>query len=108
MTVIYVGNLSDDTDAAGTRILFESYGAIASLRMTFGGSGHRFGSYGLVEMKESSARKAIAELDGRVLNGAILSVREAAESQLPHAEPVPTPSTGDEKTARVVCADTSR
>jgi len=100
MTVIYVGNLSDDTDVARTRTLFERYGAIASLRMTPRGSGHRFDSFGLIEMKESSARKAIAELDGRVLDGSILSVREAAESQLPNAGPVLTPSMGDEKRPR--------
>ncbi len=100
MTMIYVGNLSDDTDAARTRTLFERYGAIASLRMTPRGSGHRFDSSGLVEMKESSARKAIAELDGRVLDGAILSVRESAESQLSNAGPIPTPSMGNEKPPR--------
>ena len=32
-----------------------------------------------------------------MLDGGILSVREAAESQLPNAGPVPTPSMGDEK-----------
>ena len=34
MVMIYVGNMSADTDAARTRTLFERYGAIASLQMT--------------------------------------------------------------------------
>ena len=97
MTVIYVGNLSDDTDAARTRTLFERYGPIAAMHRTPGSSGHRFEGFELIEMEESAARKAIAELDGRVIDGAILSVREATESQLPDTAPATVPSIQDEE-----------
>ena len=98
MTVIYVGNLSDHTDAGQTRALFERYGAVGSMRMTPRGAGHRFDGFGLIEMEESSARRAIAEIDGLVLDGAILDVREATESQrLDTAAPVPVAPNGDDE-----------
>lgn len=77
---IYVGNLADDTSAARTRALFEPYGEVRSVRLSPSESGRRFGASGLVEMEESAARAAIAELDGRVLDGTVLSVREALPS----------------------------
>lgn len=103
MTVIYVGNLSDGTDAAQTRALFERYGAIASMRMARRASGHRFDGFGLVEMEESSARRAISEIDGLVLDGAILEVREATESQrLDTAAPVPVAPKVDDESPRAI------
>jgi len=89
VTMIYIGNLSDDSDAAQMRALFERYGAIASLRITPAGSRHRFDGFGLIEMEECAARKAIGELDGLLLDRAILSVREATEAQQPKGNPAP-------------------
>jgi hypothetical protein len=100
MTVIYVGNLSDHTDAAQTRALFERYGAIASMRMARRASGHRFDGFGLIEMEASAAREAIAAIDGRVFDGAILSVHEATGAQqhpdTAHAPGKQTPKPDDE------------
>jgi RNA recognition motif-containing protein len=96
MTMIYVGNLSDDTDNAQTRALFERFGTITSMRITPGDSKHRFDGCGLIEMEEFAARKAIAELDGLVVDGAILSVREATGSQLGDSALVPVSATVDE------------
>ena len=84
MTMIYIGNLSNSIDTARTRSLFEDYGDILSIRITAGIAGRRFDNSCLVEMGESAAKKAIEELDGRLFEGAILSVREAAQSQLPN------------------------
>jgi hypothetical protein len=81
MTKIYVGNLPDHADTTQVRDLFEPYGPVVSIRMTPGGSGHRFDGFGLIEMDESAAAKAIEALDGRVFGGAILSVREAPKSR---------------------------
>lgn len=102
MTMIHVANLSDDTDASRLRSLFRHYGAVVSMRLEPGVSGHRFDGFGLVEMETSTARKAIAELDGRVLDGAILSVREATESQQPGATPVPVPAMRDDEPPRAI------
>lgn len=100
MTLIYVGNLSDDTDAARTRAIFERFGTIRSIRVTPGGSGRRFDGFGLVEMDEGAAREAIAALDGLVLDGAILSVREATEQERPVPRPAPVPSVEEDRSVR--------
>lgn len=90
MIMIQVKNLSDDTDAARTRDLFEGYGNIAYMKMTLRGSGHRFDGAVLIGMEASAARKAIAGLDGRLVDGAILSVRETNET--PQLDAGPTPA----------------
>ncbi len=102
MTMIYIGNLSKSTNASRTRSLFEGYGDILSLSMTPSASGHRFDNFGLVEMGESAAKKAIADLDGRVMDGAILSVREATESQLPKAPAAVTTEKPDDEAPRAI------
>lgn len=98
MTTIYVGNLADDTNTARTRALFEPFGEVQSVRLSRSESGRRFGAHGLIEMDEDSARAAIAELDGRVLDGTVLSVREAlspAEDETP-AIPTAGPAAPDD------------
>jgi RNA recognition motif-containing protein len=102
MTLIHIGNLADDTDAAQARALFERYGDIVSMCMKHGGSGHRFTGFGLIEMEESAARRAIVELDGSLFNGAILSVTEATESRRPVNTSAPVPSLEDAETSRAV------
>jgi len=82
MTLIYVGNLSDNTSAARTRPLFENFGDILSMSTKPIASRHRFDNFALIEMGESAAKKAIAALDGQLFDGALLSVREATESQM--------------------------
>lgn len=96
MTLIYVGNLADDADDARTRALFEPFGAVASLRLAAGGTRPRFDGFGLVEMEESAARTAIAALDGVVLDGAILAVREATDSDAPKRPGMAPPPLVDE------------
>jgi RNA recognition motif-containing protein len=102
MTMIYVGNLSDDTDAARVWPLFERYGIVASLRLTPGASARRFDGFGLIEMEESAARRAIAELDGRLLNGAILSVHEAKEPPPPDVTRTVTETPPDDEPPRAI------
>jgi hypothetical protein len=97
MITIYIGNLPDDTDTAQVRSLFEPYGSIASVRMTPGGSGHRFDGFGLVEMDDAAAGKAIEEINGRLFGGAILSVREATETQDQDDVSSREPSVADEE-----------
>ncbi len=91
MTMIHVGNLSERTDAARLRTLFECHGPIAFLWITPSDPARDVGGFGLVEMDESSARKAIEEFDGRPLDGAILSVCEAEGPFVPTVEAVAPP-----------------
>jgi len=102
MTTIYVKNLPDDTDTGQIQALFECCGAVASIRLESGGSGHRFDGFGLIEMEASAARKAIAELNGRLFAGAILSIYEATESQQGGAAPVPVPAVHDDEPPRAI------
>jgi len=85
MTMICIGNLSDQANAAQTRTLLEPYGVVLSMQLTPGGAGHRFDGFALVEMEFSAARRAITEMDGKVFQGAILSVREAAVPPTPES-----------------------
>jgi len=94
MTMIYVGNLADDTNAARTRALFEPFGKVKAVRVSLSESGHRFGAHGLVEMDDEAARAAIAGLDGRVLDGSILCVREAPAPSEAAAPTAPAPPSG--------------
>ena len=102
MTMIYVENLSDDTDIAQTQALFERFGAIVSMRMKSGGSGHRSDGFGLIEMEDAAARQAIEKLNGLLFYGTILSVHEATESQLRNTEPVPASPIKDEEPPRAI------
>lgn len=96
MTTIFVGNLRDDINTVRIRELFEQYGAVASMRVKLG-SGHRFDGYVLIEMEETAARKAIAQLGGLVFGRAILTVREVADStQQAEADPGPSATDDDE------------
>ena len=103
MTMIYIENLSDNANLAQTQALFERFGTIASIRMKPGGSGHRFDGFGLVEMGEAAARQAIAELDGLLFYGTILSVQEATEAQSRNTESVlPGSPIEDEESPRAI------
>lgn len=96
MTLIYVGNLADDADHARTRALFEPFGTVKSIRLAPGGVRHRFDGFGLVEMDDAAARKAIGALDGTVQDGAILKVREATTSDRLPGRPQPPPAATEE------------
>lgn len=82
MTTIFVGNLPNDTEESHAKRLFATYGKVQSIELTLAESARRFQGYGYLEMDESAARTAIAELDGSVFQGAILCVNEATAAQI--------------------------
>ena len=78
MKNIFVGNLSFKATEDAVRSLFEAYGQVERVNlMTDRDTGQPRG-FGFVEMSNSAeADRAIAELNGRELDGRALNVNEA-------------------------------
>ena len=81
-TRIYVGNLSFDTTADTVRELFEEQGEVTDVHMVMDRDTGRPRGFAFVTMgSEAAAQKAIAETNGRTLDGRPLRVNEAEERQ---------------------------
>jgi len=77
---IFVGNLSFDTTSADLESLFAQAGTCTSATVITDRDTGRSRGFGFVEMSSASeAQKAIAELNGRELQGRTLNVSEAKE-----------------------------
>jgi len=76
-TNIYVGNLNYDTTEEAVRGLFEQYGQVDSVKLITDRDTGRPRGFGFVEMESEGATQAIAELNGRDLDGRALKVNEA-------------------------------
>lgn len=77
-TNIYVGNLTYGTDNADLESLFSQYGEVAGAQVIKDRETGRSRGFGFVEMGSSEdAQKAIAELNGRDVNGRQLTVNLA-------------------------------
>ena len=78
MKNIFVGNLSFGTTEDGVRSLFESYGTIDRVNVVTDRDTGQARGFAFVEMSNSAeADRAIAELNGRELDGRTLNVNEA-------------------------------
>jgi RNA recognition motif-containing protein len=76
MTNIFVGNLNPSTTPEAIRSLFRPLGIVRKFKlMTDGKSGLSRG-FAFVEMTEVDAGPAIAALDGRIVDGQTIQVRE--------------------------------
>lgn len=77
-TNIYVGNLTYGTDNADLETLFSPYGEVSGAQVIKDRETGRSRGFGFVEMGSSeAAQKAIAELDGKDVNGRALTVNLA-------------------------------
>ncbi len=75
---LYVGGLSFDTTDDGLRTFFEQAGTVESARIITDRDSGRSRGFGFVEMaKDDEGRKAIEELNGKMLDGRTLTVNEA-------------------------------
>ena len=75
---IYVGNLDYTTTEEGLRAAFEAHGQVDAARLITDRETGRPRGFGFVEMSnDEEARAAIAELDGKELDGRDLKVNEA-------------------------------
>jgi len=75
---IFVGNLSFGATEGSVRALFEAYGAVDRVSIVTDRDTGQARGFGFVEMSSNSdADRAIAELNGRELDGRALNVNEA-------------------------------
>jgi RNA recognition motif-containing protein len=75
---IYVGNLSFDTNDEKLNALFATYGHVTSANVIMDRLTGRSRGFGFVEMENNAeADKAIAELNGKDVDGRALKVSEA-------------------------------
>ena len=78
MKNIFVGNLSFGATEAAVRALFEPYGAVEKVSIITDRDTGQARGFGFVEMSSNSdADRAIAELNGRDLDGRRLNINEA-------------------------------
>ncbi|HEV2201781.1 MAG TPA: RNA-binding protein [Bryobacteraceae bacterium] len=78
MKNIFVGNLSFGATEAAVRALFEPYGTVEKVSIITDRDTGQARGFGFVEMSSNSeADRAIAELNGRDLDGRTLNVNEA-------------------------------
>ena len=75
---LYIGGLSFDTTDDGLRTFFEQAGTVESASVITDRYSGRSRGFGFVEMATSAeGRKAVEELNGKMLDGRTLTVDEA-------------------------------
>jgi RNA recognition motif-containing protein len=78
MKNIFVGNLSFGATEDAVRSLFEAYGTVERVNLITDRDSGQPRGFGFVEMSvNAEAERAIAELNGRELDGRALNVNEA-------------------------------
>jgi len=78
MKKIFVGNLSYNSTEQSVRALFEPYGAVEQVSIVTDRETGQPRGFGFVEMTvNAEADRAIADLNGRELDGRALNVNEA-------------------------------
>jgi cold-inducible RNA-binding protein len=76
MKNVFVGNLDSGTTPDVIRALFDPHGAIRNLNRMIDCHTGRSRGFACVEMVDSEADRAIAALNGRIVEGQTISVRE--------------------------------
>jgi len=75
---LYVGGLSFDTTDDGLKTFFEQAGTVESASIITDRESGRSRGFGFVEMAtEAEGRRAIEDLNGKMLDGRTLTVNEA-------------------------------
>ncbi|MCU0333660.1 MAG: RNA-binding protein [Chitinophagaceae bacterium] len=75
---LYIGNLSWGVQESELQQLFETYGEVSSCKIVKDKMTNRSKGFGFVEMpNDAEANQAIAELNGKALQGRNISVNEA-------------------------------
>jgi RNA recognition motif-containing protein len=75
MKKLFVGNLSPTTTEASLQDLFSPFGKVRSLKLAKDLFSGKCKGFGFLEMEGHEARAAMAELNGKTINGFSLKVR---------------------------------
>ncbi|MFZ5643747.1 MAG: RNA recognition motif domain-containing protein [Bacillota bacterium] len=81
MTTLYVGNLPWATRAEDLKEVFSRYGQVTGARVITDRETGRSRGFGFVEVEEGDAAQIIEALNGKDLNGRIITVNEAKERE---------------------------
>ncbi len=76
---LYAGNLPAGTSDTDLEELFSPYGTVSSARVVTTMHTGRSRGFGFVEMLRKCGQRAVAQLDGRQIDGVVLRVSEAKE-----------------------------
>jgi cold-inducible RNA-binding protein len=79
MTNIFVGNLNSGTTPESIRSLFASLGTVRTFKLMKDNDTGLSRGFAFVEMMETEAGPAIAALNGRVVDGQPIAVREGRQ-----------------------------
>jgi RNA recognition motif-containing protein len=79
MKKLFVGNLLPTTTEDSLRALFTPYGKVRSLNLVKDLFSGKCKGFGFLEMEGHEARAAMAELNGKSINGYSMKVRYEAE-----------------------------
>lgn len=74
---IYVGNISPKTSENQLLELFKVYGNVESLKIIIDHFTGTSRGFGFIEMKNEDAEEAIKQLNGKEMDGQMLTVNEA-------------------------------
>jgi RNA recognition motif-containing protein len=74
---IYIGNLPYSASEEDLSEIFAKYGEVTTTKIILDRETGRSRGFGFVEMSDSAARNAIAELNGAELEGKQITVNEA-------------------------------
>jgi RNA recognition motif-containing protein len=95
MKNIFVGNLHSGTTLEAIRSLFEPLGTVHHCKLMTDRDTGLSRAFAFVEMREAEAGAAITALDGRVVDGQPIQVREAR----PKLHRAPSPRRGSQPSA---------
>jgi len=84
---LYIGNLSYKITVDDIRGLFSKYGRVHSVSLMVDLTTGRTRSFAFIELEESGAQLALAELEGTVFNGRKLRISKAKENTLKYPLP---------------------
>ncbi len=87
MKKIYVGNLPWSATESEVRDVFSPYGEVVSVSIVMDRETGRSRGFAFVEMPDADALRAIAESNGKDMNGRPLRINEAQERARPPMRP---------------------
>ncbi len=87
MKNIFIGNLDTGTTAASIRSLFEPHGTIEHIKLMTDRETGASRGFAFVEMPDAEADRAIAALNGSIVDGRTVEVREGRPKLHPGGTP---------------------